>query len=186
VSIFTAELNLKRLALLHELLPTARHVALLRDPPFAPAEHMAALKTLADDLGVVVDVVEARRPEEIGGAFQQARARAAEAVNVLASQMFTASADILTPAAIDAGLPTICQWHEMAEAGCFASYGPTLAEVYRTAGVQIARVLQGAQVAELPVEQPTKFELSINLKTAATLGLTVPASLVARADKVIE
>jgi putative tryptophan/tyrosine transport system substrate-binding protein len=186
VSIFTAELNLKRLALLHELLPAVRRVALLRDPLFAPPEHIATLKTLADDLGVVVEVVEARRPEEIRDAFRQARAGAAEAVNVLASQMFTASADILTAAAIDAGLPTICQWHELAEAGCFASYGPTLAEVFRTAGVQIARVLQGARVAELPVEQPTKFELSINLKTAKTLGIEMPFSLIVRADRVIE
>ena len=115
-----------------------------------------------------------------------ARAARAATERIPIIAMLSGSADLLAAAAVDAGLPTICHWHEMAEAGCLASYGPTRAEVFRTAGFQIARVLQGAQVAELPVEQPTKFELVINLKTAKALGLTIPPSLIGLADEVIE
>jgi putative tryptophan/tyrosine transport system substrate-binding protein len=102
-------------------------------------------------------VVDVSKPDEIAHAFRIARAGGAQAVNVLSSQMLTSAAGVLTAAAIEAKLPTICQWRELAEAGCFASYGPTLAEVYRTAGEQVARILQGARIAELPVEQPTRF-----------------------------
>jgi putative tryptophan/tyrosine transport system substrate-binding protein len=186
VSIFTAELNLKRLAILHELVPGARRIVLLRDPPYAPAEHIAALEATARDLGVTVSVIDTRRPEEIAAALRQARAEGAEAVNVLASPMLTGASDLLAAAAIESGLPAACQWFESAKAGCFASYGPTLVEVFRTAGSQLALVLQGARVAELPVQQPTKFELVINLKTAKVLGLTVPPSVLAGADEVIE
>jgi putative ABC transport system substrate-binding protein len=185
VSIFTAELNLKRLAILHELVPGARRIVLLRDPPYAPPEHIAALEATARDLGVTVGVIDTRRPEEIADAVRRARADGAEAVNVLASPMFAAS-DLLAAAAIEAGLPAICQWFESAEAGCFASYGPTLAEVFRTAASHLALVLQGARVAELPVQQPTEFELVINLQTAKALGLTVPPSMLARAERVLE
>jgi putative ABC transport system substrate-binding protein len=186
VSILTAELNLKRLALLHELVPTALRVALLRDPPYAPADHIASLEATARVLGIAVEVIDAQRPDEIADVLRRARAGGAEAVNVLASPMFTSGGELLAAAAIEAALPTICQWYEVAEAGCLASYGPSLTEVFRTAGLQLTRVLQGVRVAELPVEQPTKLELVINLKTAKALGLNVPPSMLARADEVIE
>jgi putative ABC transport system substrate-binding protein len=188
VSIFTAELNPKRLALLHELVPTAHHVALLRDAPFAPTDHIAMLEATARDLGIAVTVLDVARSEEVVGSFRRAREGGADAVNVLASTLFASPGvrDILGAAARDAGLPTICQWREMAEAGCLASYGPDLAGIYRMAGAQIDRVLQGAPVADLPVEQPTRLELVINLKTAKALGLTIAPSLLARADEVIE
>ena len=129
VSIFTAELNPKRLALLHDLVPGARHVALLRQPAFAPADHIALLEATGRDLDIAVAVFDVRRPEDIVGSLRRAREGGAEAVSVLASTLFAAPANskILAATARDAGLPTICQWREMAEAGCLASYGPDLA-----------------------------------------------------------
>jgi putative tryptophan/tyrosine transport system substrate-binding protein len=176
------ELDLKRLELLHELMPAAQRVAFLRDPHMAPVEHVAALKAVAHDLGIAVEVVEAGRPEEIAGALRQARAAGAEGMTVLEAPLFYEQADILTAAAIDAGLPTTC----IGVPGCLANYGMNVDEMFRTAGAQLARVLQGARPADLPVEQPTKFELVINLKTAKALGFSVPSLLLARADKVIE
>jgi putative tryptophan/tyrosine transport system substrate-binding protein len=129
-------------------------------------------------------VVEARRPD-VASTLRRARGAGSQAVSVLASAMFLQKIDILAPAAIDAGLPAMCFFHEMAEAGCLASYSPTT-DMFRVAGAQIARVLQGTLVAEIPVEQPTKFELTINLKIANALGLTIPPALLARADEVIE
>jgi putative ABC transport system substrate-binding protein len=186
VTFFTAELEIKHLALLHELLPAARRVVLLRDPPFASGEHIVALEAAAHDLGLGAVVVEARRPEEIADALRRAHAAGAEAVNVLGSSMFFAKADILAASAINAGMPTICLWREMTEAGCLASYGAPLPEIFRLVAVQIDRVLHGTRVADLPVEQPTKFELVINLKTAKALGLMIPPSMLTLADKVIE
>jgi putative ABC transport system substrate-binding protein len=84
------------------------------------------------------------------------------------------------------GLPTICQWREMAEAGCVLSYGPSFLDSYRLAAKQMDKVLRGAKPTELPIEQPTQFELVVNLQAAKALGLTIPPSLLARADDVIE
>jgi ABC-type uncharacterized transport system substrate-binding protein len=188
VSIFTAELNPKRLALLHELVPKARHVVLLREPAFAPVEHIALLEATGRDLDLAVAVVDVMRPEDIEGSLRRAREGGAEAVSVLSATLFTAPAatKILAAAAREVGLPTICQWREMAEAGCLASYGPDLTGVYKLAGAQVASVLNGASIDEIPVEQPTRLELVINVSTAKALGLTIPPSFLARADKVIE
>jgi putative tryptophan/tyrosine transport system substrate-binding protein len=161
-------------------------VVLLRDPLFTSGEHIAALEAASHDLGLAVEVVEARRPEDIGDALRGAEAAGAEAVNVLSSSMFFAKATILAASAINAGLPTICLWREMTEAGCLASYGAPMPEIFRLVAVQIDRVLRGTRVADLPVEQPTKFELVINLKTAKALGLTIPPPMLTLADKVIE
>jgi putative ABC transport system substrate-binding protein len=188
VSIFTAELNPKRLALLHEMVPGARRVALLREPAFAPMEHVALLEATGRDLDLAVAVVDVRRPEDIAGSLRTAREGGAEAVSVLAATLFAAPAasKVLAATAREVGLPTICQWREMAEAGCLASYGPDLAGIYKLAGRQVASVLNGASVYNLPVEQPTRLELVINARTAKTLGLTIPSSFLARADEVIE
>ena len=186
VTFFTAELNVKRLALLHELVPAALRVALLGDPSYMPAPHIADLTAAAHNLGLAVEVIEVRRQEEIGDSVRRARTAGVDAVNVLTASILLNAADVLATAAIDVGLPTICSWREMAEAGCLASYGPPMVEIFRTVGMQIARILHGARVAEIPVEQSTNIELTLNLKTAKTLGLTVSPSLLASADEVIE
>jgi putative ABC transport system substrate-binding protein len=184
VSVPLVELDLKRFELLHELMPAAHRVAFLRDPHMrlAPVEHEAALKAAARDFGIAIEVVEAGRPEEIAGALRQARAAGAEAVTVFDAPLFLEQANLLSAAAIDARLPTTC----IGVVGCLANYGVNVEEMFRTAGAQLARVLKGARPADLPIEQPTKFELVINLKTAKALGLTVPPSLLARANEVIE
>ncbi len=186
VSIFTAELNLKRLAILHEVVPAARRMALLRDPALAPPEHMAALAAAARDLGISLDVIEVRQPDEIAAAFRRARAGDDDAVNLLASPIFSEAREAVAASAIATGLPTIGHWREMAEAGCLVSYGPTLAEVFQAAAQQIERILRGARVGELPVEQPTRFQLVINQRTASALGLAIPPAILAQADEVIE
>jgi putative tryptophan/tyrosine transport system substrate-binding protein len=186
VSIFTAELNVKRLALLREMMPAARTIAVLRDPAATPDEQMRALDEASQELRVALYFVDAGRPEEIASAFRRAREAGSEAVNVLASPMFNGVAGALAAAATAAGLPTICQWREMTEAGCVMSYGPSYRDTLRAVAKQLDRVLQGVRVSDLPFEQPTNFELVINLKTARALGLTIPPSLLARADEVIE
>jgi putative ABC transport system substrate-binding protein len=147
------ELTAKRLELLRELMPAARRVALLHDPQSATVEHLTAITAAAQRLGFITEVVEAGRPEQITEAFQQARAGGAEAVNVINSPMFFEKRDILAAAAIEAKLPAFCQ----GVPGCVANYQPEENETFRIAGAQIARVLRGARIAELPVEQPTKF-----------------------------
>jgi putative ABC transport system substrate-binding protein len=183
-----ADISLKRLELLHELVPAARHVVLLREPAFYAkgGRQIAALFSAAHTLGIAIEIVDIRRPEEIAGAVHQARGGGAEAIGVLDSAMFFEKVDILAATAIDARMPLMCLYPEMAQAGCLASYGQPLAEVFRRAGLQVARVLEGARIAELPVEQPTRYELVINLKTAKTLGFTIPPALLARADEVVE
>jgi putative ABC transport system substrate-binding protein len=186
VTIFSEELNVKRLALLRELLPQARRFVALRDPAAAPEEHLRSVRQAAQELRVTFDVVDASRPEDIIPALRKAREAGFEAVNVLASPMFNGVSGVVAAAAAETGLPSICQWREMTEAGCLMSYGPSYLETLRVVAKQLDRVLGGARVADLPFEQPAKFELVVNLKTAGVLGITVPPLLLARADEVIE
>ncbi|HZG66879.1 MAG TPA: ABC transporter substrate-binding protein, partial [Herpetosiphonaceae bacterium] len=131
VSIFTAELNVKRLALLREIMPAARKIAVLRDPAAAPDEQIRTLDEASQELRVALYFVDAGRPEEIASALRRAREAGSEAVNVLASPMFNGVAGALAAAATAAGLPTICQWREMTEAGCVMSYGPSYRDTLR-------------------------------------------------------
>ena len=186
VSLVTTELDTKRLSLLGELMPSARRIAVLRASNVATAEHAAQLEATARSLGVTLDMVDAGRPDEIAPALRLAKSRGAEAVNVLASPMLHGAAGVVAAAARDIGLPSVCQWREMAEAGCLTSYGPSLRESYRLTAKQMGRVLRGAKPAELPVEQPTHFELVVNLRTARAIGFAIAPSFVARADEVIE
>jgi len=130
--------------------------------------------------------LDANRSEKIAPALRLAKSRGAEAVNVLASPMLYGAMGGIVAAARQSGLPTICQWREMAEAGCVLSYGPSFLDSYRLAAKQMDRVLRGAKPAELPIEQPTQFELVVNLQAAKALGLAIPPTLLARADEVIE
>jgi putative ABC transport system substrate-binding protein len=186
VLILGPELDPKRLQILKEVVPGARRLAVLRDPQVTTAERREAVATAAHDLGVDVDDLEASQPDDIASGFRRARQLDVDAVHVLASPLFSTEAAAVAAEAIAVGLPTICHWREMAEAGCLASYGPTLAETFRVASGQIARILRGARPAEMPVEQPTKFELVINARTARALRLTIPPAVLANADEVIE
>jgi putative tryptophan/tyrosine transport system substrate-binding protein len=185
VSLITTELDPKRLSLLAEFVPSAKRIAILRDRA-VPANHIPELEGTARTLGLTLDVVEVDRPDDIAAAVNLVKSRGAEALNVLASPMLNGSASNVAASARQAGLPAMCQWREMAEAGCLVSYGPSFMEAYRLTAAQMDRVLRGASPAELPVQQPTRFELIINLTAARALRLDLAPTLLARADEVIE
>jgi ABC-type uncharacterized transport system substrate-binding protein len=186
VNIVATELDAKRLSLLAEFMPGARRIAILRDPYVATPAHVAEVEATARELGLTLDIRDIWRPAEIGAALRGAKESGAEAVNVLASPMLNGAAREVAAFAREIGLPTICQWREMVEAGCVLSYGPPLDEAYRLTAKQVDRVLRGARPADLPIEQPTAFELVINKSAAAAVGFLLTPSLLARADEVIE
>ena len=185
VAIFAFQLDVKRLELLHEALPEARRIGILADREQVPI--ISALNAAARDFGIEISHFTARSQEEIIHAIDAMRATAVDAVNVLASPILY---PFFVPLIIDrlrlSRLPGMLQWPEGAEAGVLIAYGPRLDETFRQCARQVAKLLRGAKVADVPVEQPTRFELVINAKTARTLGITIPPTLLARADQVIE
>src|SRR5829696_3477979 len=140
VSLVTTELDAKRLSLLGELVPAAKRMAVLRDPAVGSPEHGSQLEAAARALGITIDVVEARQPDEIAPALRLAKGRGADALSVLASPMLNATAGEIARQALEAGLASMCQWREMAEVGCLISYGPSLMDSYRLTATQMDRV----------------------------------------------
>jgi putative tryptophan/tyrosine transport system substrate-binding protein len=147
-----------------------------------------ALQGAALARNIELSIYRVAKGEEIAAAIDVAKTSGAAALNVLASPMLDANHKLIMDRVAALRLPAMYQWPELAEEGGFAGYGPRLIDVLRDlqAGRQLVQLLRGTKVADIPVEQPTKFELVINLKTANAMGVTVPATLVARADKVIE
>src|SRR5262249_3432655 len=153
------------------------------------APHTIMLKETepaARALGVTLQLVRAGRPEEIDGAFAAMSRGRAEAVVILADPMFTSARRRIAELAMNARLPTMYGDGLAREAGGLMSYGPSLPDLFRRAAGYVDRILKGAKPAELPVERPTKFDLVVNLKTSKALGLTIPPTVLARADRVIE
>jgi putative ABC transport system substrate-binding protein len=185
VSILASELNGKRLELLKAAVPTASRVAVLWDPATG-AFHLASLETVARRLNVSLKIEEVRRVEDLIRAFESARAWRAEALNVLASPLLHALRLPIIDHAARNRLPAIYQWDESVTAGALMSFGPSRRDVFRSLTAQLDRVLKGAKPADVPVEQPTKFDLVINLTTARALNLAIPPALRLRADRVIE
>jgi len=185
VSILASELNVKRLELLKEALPKVSRVAVLWDPGTGTF-HLPALEAAARSLGVELQILEVRRPEDFQRAFGAARKGRAGALNVLASPFLYGHRQTIIDLAAKNRLPAIYQWREMAEAGGLMSYGPTLSELFRLCATVLDKILKGAKPGDLPVEQPKKFELVINLKTAKAIGLKIPQSVLVRADEVIQ
>jgi putative ABC transport system substrate-binding protein len=186
VSILAPELNGKRQEILMEAVPGARRLAVLADPKYTYAVELQALENASHARGAEVVVFTADAPEQIAPAIDRAKASGATALNVLSAPMFSINRRIVIERAAAQGLPAIYEWPEMAEEGGLIGYGPRLTLIYRQSARLLAKVLGGAKPEGLPVEQPTKFELVINLKTAKAMGVTVPEALLARADKVIE
>jgi putative ABC transport system substrate-binding protein len=186
ISILATELDAKRLEILKQILPSARRIALLRDPSNSVPARLQAVADTARTLGIELQAVDVSGPTELAPAFASLLTGGAEAINILASPVLFSFRGDLGRLSLDQKLPAMCQWREMAEAGCLASYGPTQRELFAMRAALADRMLKGALPAETPVQQPTKFELVINLKTARALGLTVPQSILARADEVIE
>ena len=184
-SILASELNVKRLELLKATAPKARRIAALWDPATGTF-HLKAMEAAARSLRVDLKILEIRGPDDIAGAFEAARKWRAAALNVLASPLINTHRETIINFAAKERLPAIYQWKEAAEVGGLMSYGPGVSAVYRGLAVLVDKILKGAKPADLPVEQPTRFELVINLKTAKTLGLKIPQSVLFRADQVIQ
>jgi len=171
--------------LLHEAVPHARRVAILRDRLNSGADLKQTLQA-AETVGLETQLLEVTRSDEYEDAFRAAIEAHAEAINILASPIFNANRERLIGLAAQYRLPAIYETSEYVRSGGLMSYGPSLADLFRRAAGDVVKLLQGARIADLPVEQPTKFEFVINLKTGRSVGLAIPQSLLARADEVIE
>jgi putative tryptophan/tyrosine transport system substrate-binding protein len=186
--VLLAEVAAKRLDLLHELLPTSPVVALLINPtnPANAEVQTRSLQDAARSLGLQLHVLRASTVSEIDAAFGTLVELRAGALVVAGDPFLTNRRAQIVALAARYAVPAIYAWREFAEAGGLMSYGPDLADSSRLAGVYTGKILKGAKPADLPVEQAVKIQLVINLKTAKTLGLTVPLPLLGRTDEVIE
>jgi putative ABC transport system substrate-binding protein len=184
VSILASELNVKRLEILHEFVPQARRIAALADSTTISTR--VQLASAARELNVELVPFEAGNPDELGRALDAIAATKIEAVNVLASPLLQVSRPQIIARMRDHGLPAIYQWPESAEDGGLLAYGPRQLLCYRHVITLVDKVLRGAKPSDLPIEQPSKFELAVNLKTASALGMPIPPTLLLRADEVIE
>jgi len=181
------ELFAKQLELLKETVPKIRRVAILSNPD--NAYHQLAIREVnvaARSLGVQLQLLEARGPNEFDGAFAAMAKERVGALLVLSDAIFGSHRTRLADLAARSRLPAAFGVRDDVEAGGLMSYGPSILDSYRQAATYVDRILRGAKPAELPVERPTKFELVINMKTAKALGLTIPQSVLLRADHVIE
>jgi putative ABC transport system substrate-binding protein len=183
----TIELDAKRMELLQEVVPTADTIGALIDSnrPEADAQ-LKSVQAAAQAFGRQLVVASAGGERDFDAAFATFAQQRASALLVVASALFASRRDHLIALAARYTIPTIFQFREYAAAGGLISYGASVVEVYRQAGVYVGKILKGEKPADLPVEQPSKFELVINLKTAKALWLTIPQSILARADEVIE
>jgi ABC-type uncharacterized transport system substrate-binding protein len=182
---FLVELMPKRFELLSELVPEARVIALLVNPS-SPNIWLEDVRQAARVKGVELPILKAATESEIDAAFATLVQLHAGALLVGADAFFNNRREQIVALAARHAVPTSHEWRESVVAGGLMSYGPSLTAAYRQVGIYAGRILKGAKPADLPVQQPTRFELVINLKTAIALGLTVPQSLLARADEVIE
>jgi putative ABC transport system substrate-binding protein len=186
-TLLTTALEAKRLSLLHELMPHVATIGALLNPNYPVFEdQLTDLREAAQTIGLRVQVLRANTDEEIEAAFETVNQQSIAALAVASAPFFDTRRNKLVSLAARYAVPTVYQFREFAIAGGLMSYGVGIPHVYRQVGVYTGRILKGAKPADLPVVQPTKFELVINLKTAKALGLTVPTSLLARADEVIE
>jgi len=181
------ELSGKRLALLKEVVPKLSHVAVLWNPQSASATlNWKENQQPARQLGIELHSLEVRSPSELDKAFEAATNVRAGALAILPDPVISTNLERIVDFAAKSRLPSIYQSSEFADAGGLVTYGPDRADLFRRAASYVDKILKGAKPGDLPVEQPTKFELVINLKTAKALGIVIPASLLARADEVIE
>ena len=185
VSIMGTELDAKRLELLAELLPPRSTVMLLADSS-THRESRPAVQAAAQTLGMTLQEAIVSTPDDVERALRNARQRGMAGVNVLSSAFLFAQRGRIIKLAAELGLPLIYQWPETTEEGGLMAYGPSLHGAFRQVTTLVVKVLQGRKPGELPVEQPTRFALYLNLRTARALNLTIPPLVLLRADKTIE
>jgi putative ABC transport system substrate-binding protein len=179
------ELSAKQLQLFREIVPSLSHVGLVGDS-IRNAAQFRATERAVETLGVKVQTFEGRTAAELDAAMEVARRNGLGAVIIFSSPVVFDHRARIAVLGREKRLPTVSLFTEFAEAGGLLTYGPSLREPFRRAGVFVGKILNGAKPADLPIEQPAKFELVINLKTAKALGLTIPPALLQRADQVIE
>jgi putative ABC transport system substrate-binding protein len=186
LSLLSPELDGKRQEILIASVPGVRKIAVLADSNVAQPEHLQKIREAAESRGLEALVRGVAKRDEVVSAIREVKASGAQAINFLATPMFSINnADVIAEVTA-ARLPSIYQWPEDAESGALIAYGPRFAETHQVRARIVVKILRGAKPADIPVEQPTRFELVINLKTAKAIGHEVPALLVARADKLIE
>lgn len=187
VSIRSADLDGKRFEILLELIPAARHIDALGGRDTANPQHFDALREAARARGVDLVIHTAASYDDIAPAIAAAKTEGADGLNVLGSALLFGNRQVIFERTAALALPAIYQWPENAREGGLIGYGPSITRIYAEQMARLAaKLLRGAKPAHLPVEQPDKFELAINVKTAKALGLTVPPLLLAQADEVIE
>jgi putative tryptophan/tyrosine transport system substrate-binding protein len=187
ISLLATELDGKRQEILIEAVPVRRRMAAIADSNVTASAQLQALQDAARARSIELSIQRIARSEEIPAAIDAAKTLGAEALNVLSSNILYNNRQIILRHVAALRLPAIYEFPEMAEEGGFVAYGPRFSQIFRElVAPQLVKLLRGAKPADVPVEQPTKFELVINLKTAKALGLTIPESFLVRADKVIE
>jgi putative ABC transport system substrate-binding protein len=186
VSILATELNGKRQDILIEAVPGLRRMGALGDSNTTTEADFRALQETARTHGIELSIHRVAKGEEVAAAIDMAQASGATALNVLASPMLYANHQLIMERVAALRMPAIYQWPEMAEEGGFAAYGPRLTRLPDLVARLVSNLLRGTKPADLPIEQPTEFELVINLKTAKALGFSIPETLLVRADEVIE
>ena len=187
VSLMASDLDGKRQEILIEAVPGLRRMAVLADTNTTPPRQLQALEDAARARGLELAIQRVSKSGEIASALAAVQSSGAGALNVLASPLLFASRDMIIERAAAMRMPAIYQWPEMAEEGGFIGYGPRIVQLYREMmSRQLVQLLRGTKPSDLPVEQPTKFEFLINMKTANALGLPVSRSMQLLADRVIE
>ena len=181
------ELVGKRLELLKEIIPKLSRVAVLWNPQGTTSPlSWKEIQLPARQLGVQLHSLEVRSSNDFAKAFEDATRARVGALAVMSDSVFTANIKRIADLAAKSRLPSVFHLREFVDAGGLVAYGPDRADMYRRAATYVDKILKGAKPGDLPIEQPTKFELVINLKTAKTLGLTIPQELLRRADEVIQ
>jgi putative ABC transport system substrate-binding protein len=186
IALLATVLDSKRLDILHEAVPAARRIAVLLVSEARHQSTLAGMRAVASADGIELVPVFAELPAEYPRAFAAMRTAGAQALAIVAAPEFNRDAEILAGLAIEAGLPTMCEWGHMAVRGCLLGYGPVGPELWRRSADYVVRILRGTHPGELPIEGPTRFEFIVNAKTAKKLALAIPAAVLVRADEVIE
>ena len=180
------ELNGKRLELLREMTPSVRRVALLANPAYPGQDNeRSSSEATAGRIGLDVRYVPARTSDELAAAFAKMAADKVQAISVLADSFTVQNRDSIIAFGMQQRIPVVASWPVFARSGALCSYGPRLSDSYQRLAYYVDRVLRGTKPAELPIEQPTTIETTVNLKTADALGLQVPQAVLVRADQVL-